>query len=66
MDRIGIIEAKTYGRRKNLSNRKLFTPWSLKGVTLKNRIVMSPMCMYSSHEKDGKVQPFHMTHYISR
>lgn len=27
---------------------------------------MSPMCMYSSHEKDGKVQPFHMTHYISR
>ena len=32
----------------------------------KNRIVMSPMCMYSSHEKDGKVQPFHMTHYISR
>lgn len=49
-----------------MSNRKLFTPWSLKGVTLKNRIVMSPMCMYSSHEKDGKVQPFHMTHYISR
>lgn len=27
---------------------------------------MSPMCMYSSHEKDGKVQNFHKTHYTSR
>ncbi len=27
---------------------------------------MAPMCMYSSHEKDGKLQPFHMAHYISR
>lgn len=46
--------------------RKLFTPWTVKDVTIKNRIVMAPMCMYSSHEKDGKLQPFHMAHYISR
>ncbi|MCC2526011.1 NADPH dehydrogenase NamA [Bacillus halotolerans] len=46
--------------------RKLFTPITIKDVTLKNRIVMSPMCMYSSHEKDGKLQPFHMAHYITR
>ncbi|MCY7729947.1 hypothetical protein MH051_19470, partial [Bacillus safensis] len=26
---------------------KLFSPWTFKGVTLKKRIVMSPMCMYS-------------------
>lgn len=45
---------------------KLFTSYTLKDVTLKNRIVMSPMCMYSSHEKDGKVQNFHKTHYTSR
>lgn len=45
---------------------KLFSPWTLKGVTLKNRIVMSPMCMYSSYDRDGKLQPFHFTHYISR
>nr|WGD61550.1 NADPH dehydrogenase NamA [Bacillus velezensis] len=38
----------------------------VKDVTIKNRIVMAPMCMYSSHEKDGKLQPFHMAHYISR
>ncbi|MFE9942516.1 NADPH dehydrogenase NamA [Bacillus velezensis] len=46
--------------------RKLFTPWTVKDVTIKNRIVMAPMCMYSSHEKEGKLQPFHMAHYISR
>ncbi|MGG3134853.1 NADPH dehydrogenase NamA [Bacillus velezensis] len=46
--------------------RKLFTPWTVKDVTIKNRIVMAPMCMYSSHEKAGKLQPFHMAHYISR
>ncbi|WP_353855328.1 NADPH dehydrogenase NamA [Bacillus sp. Bos-x628] len=45
---------------------KLFSPWTIKGVTLKNRIVMSPMCMYSSYDRDGKLQPFHFVHYISR
>ncbi|WP_163969930.1 NADPH dehydrogenase NamA [Oceanobacillus halotolerans] len=45
---------------------KLFTPVTLGGVTLNNRIVMSPMCMYSCMQEDGKVTPFHMTHYVSR
>lgn len=27
---------------------------------------MAPMCMYSSHEEDGKVQNWHYTHYVSR
>jgi NADPH2 dehydrogenase len=45
---------------------KLFTPYTIKGVTLKNRIVMSPMCMYSSHNEDGQVQNWHRTHYVSR
>ena len=27
---------------------KLFSPVTIKSVTFKNRIVMSPMCMYSS------------------
>jgi NADPH2 dehydrogenase len=45
---------------------KLFSPITFKGMTLKNRIVMSPMCMYSSKKQDGKLTPFHMTHYISR
>ncbi len=45
---------------------KLFSPYTIKGVTLKNRIVMSPMCMYSSHNEDGHVQNWHRTHYTSR
>ena len=45
---------------------KLFSPINFKGITLKNRIVMSPMCMYSSLDKDGMITPFHLSHYISR
>ena len=45
---------------------KLFEPYKIKDVTLKNRIVMAPMCMYSSHNEDGKVENWHRTHYTSR
>jgi len=45
---------------------KLFSPINIEGVSLKNRIVMSPMCMYSSTEQNGDVTPFHITHYASR
>lgn len=44
----------------------LFSPFTIKNTTFKNRIVMSPMCMYSSHNEDGKVQNWHITHYASR
>ncbi|USK48767.1 NADPH dehydrogenase NamA [Bacillus sp. CMF12] len=45
---------------------KLFSPLTIKGVTFKNRIVMAPMCMYSSHNEDGMVENWHRTHYTSR
>ncbi|MDF2924319.1 MAG: dehydrogenase [Paenibacillaceae bacterium] len=44
----------------------LFSPLSIGGVELKNRIVMSPMCMYSVHNQDGRVTPWHISHYTSR
>ncbi|MGL4818809.1 MAG: NADPH dehydrogenase NamA [Bacilli bacterium] len=44
---------------------KLFEPLQIRNVTLKNRIVLSPMCMYSA-EADGFVTPFHEVHYASR
>lgn len=47
-------------------NNKLFTPYTIKNVTLKNRIVMSPMCMYSSPNKDGKIADWHRIHYATR
>ncbi len=40
---------------------KLFTPVDLGGVTLPNRIVVSPMCQYSA--VDGSAQPWHTVHY---
>ncbi|KMY50692.1 NADPH dehydrogenase NamA [Peribacillus loiseleuriae] len=45
---------------------KLFSPYAIKNITLKNRIVMSPMCMYSCPDEDGIVQNWHKTHYTSR
>jgi 2,4-dienoyl-CoA reductase-like NADH-dependent reductase (Old Yellow Enzyme family) len=41
----------------------LFTPFSLKSVTLRNRIVVSPMCQYMSH--DGVANDWHQVHYTS-
>lgn len=43
----------------------LFTPFSIKNVTLRNRIVMPPMCMYSAG-KDGKATGWHSFHYRTR
>src|SRR5688572_13926948 len=51
---------------ENIMSTKLFQPYKIKNITLKNRIVMSPMCMYSSTGQQGFVEDFHMTHYISR
>ncbi|NIJ53126.1 NADH:flavin oxidoreductase/NADH oxidase [Dyadobacter arcticus] len=42
----------------------LFTPLSLKSITLKNRIVVSPMCQYSS--VDGFANDWHLVHLGSR
>lgn len=35
-------------------------------MTLKNRIVMSPMCMYSCPNQDGITNSWHFTHYTTR
>ena len=43
----------------------LFTPFSLRDLTLKNRIVMPPMCMYSANG-DGKATDWHVLHYTTR
>lgn len=39
----------------------LFTPITLRGLSLKNRIVISPMCQYSA--VDGKVNDWHLVQY---
>ncbi|MGA9173076.1 MAG: NADPH dehydrogenase NamA [Thermoactinomyces sp.] len=43
----------------------IFEPFTQKNLTLNNRIVCSPMCMYSAKE-DGKVTDWHIVHYGTR
>src|SRR5687768_6072077 len=42
----------------------LFEPLSFRGVTLRNRIAVSPMCQYSS--TDGFATDWHLVHLGSR
>lgn len=42
----------------------LFSPFELRSIRLKNRIVMSPMCQYSA--EDGFVTDWHRLHYPTR
>ena len=43
---------------------QLFTPYSIKDVTFRNRIGLSPMCQYSA--TDGVMNDWHMVHLGSR
>ena len=43
---------------------QLFTPYTLRGITLRNRTVVSPMCQYSC--VDGLATDWHLVHLGSR
>ena len=43
---------------------KLFSPITIKNITLKNRIAISPMCQYTA--VDGFANDWHLVHYGSR
>jgi anthraniloyl-CoA monooxygenase len=42
----------------------MFQPFTLRDMTLENRVVLSPMCMYSA--ADGMPDDWHLMHYGSR
>ena len=42
----------------------LLSPLTIRGITFRNRIAMSPMCMYSA--EDGFANDFHLVHLGSR
>ncbi|WP_338448480.1 NADH:flavin oxidoreductase/NADH oxidase [Niallia oryzisoli] len=46
--------------------KHLFSPFKLKGLEVKNRIVMPPMCQYSVEKKDGIATDWHYLHYVNR
>lgn len=41
-------------------------PFTLKNLTLRNRIAMSPMCQYAVDAEDGAPNDWHFVHYSSR
>src|SRR5689334_16849698 len=48
----------------DIPNPHLFTPLTLREITLRNRIAVSPMCQYSS--QDGFANDWHLVHLGSR
>jgi anthraniloyl-CoA monooxygenase len=65
----GYVESfeRWFARRCGLGDRPvppLFTPFQLRSVRLKNRVVVSPMAMYSA--EDGTVGDFHLVHLGAR
>lgn len=55
---------RALGKPVNQPVPPLFNPFELRGMRLKNRVVVSPMCMYSA--RDGLVNDFHFVHLASR
>lgn len=45
---------------------ELLKPAQVAGLDLKNRVVMSPMCMYEVAKEDGIATDFHFAHYGAR
>src|ERR1039458_3968102 len=43
---------------------QIFDPLSIRGITLQNRLVVSPMCMYSG--QDGFANDWHLVHLGGR
>lgn len=45
---------------------RLFEPYPIRGLTLRNRLVVSPMCQYSCDARDGLATDWHLVHLGSR
>ena len=58
------IAARANGGANHAPLRPMFTPFRLRGMELMNRVVVSPMSMYSCD--DGTPNDFHLVHYGAR
>lgn len=56
--------AKALGHPVDKPVPPMFTPYKLRDMELQNRVVISPMSMYSA--KDGLINDFHFVHYGAR
>jgi anthraniloyl-CoA monooxygenase len=58
------VQAKGFDVDVNKPAAPMFQPMKLRDMTLANRTVVSPMCMYSA--KEGVPGDFHLVHYGAR
>jgi anthraniloyl-CoA monooxygenase len=58
------FQSKALGKPVNDAAPPMFAPYRLRGMRLANRIVVSPMAMYSARE--GIPNDFHFVHYGTR
>jgi anthraniloyl-CoA monooxygenase len=65
-DRVVARESKSLGFEVDTAQPRapMFQPFRLRGLTLENRVVVSPMCQYSA--QDGLPNDWHLVHYGSR
>jgi anthraniloyl-CoA monooxygenase len=67
VDRLVAQDMRRNGFEVNLDkpNAPMFQPLRLRGLTIPNRVVVSPMCQYSAHD-DGMPNDWHTVHYGAR
>jgi 2,4-dienoyl-CoA reductase-like NADH-dependent reductase (Old Yellow Enzyme family) len=58
------IAIAPYSHSQEENMAQIFDPLPIRGITLQNRIVVSPMCQYSS--QDGFANDWHLVHLGSR
>jgi anthraniloyl-CoA monooxygenase len=58
------FQSKAQGREVNQAAPPMFAPFKLRALELVNRVVVSPMAMYSA--EDGTPNDFHLVHYGAR
>ncbi len=58
------FQSKARGRAVNEPAPPMFAPFRLRDLELANRVVVSPMAMYSA--EDGTPNDFHLVHYGAR
>jgi anthraniloyl-CoA monooxygenase len=65
-DRVVARDTKSLGFEVDTAQpaAPMFQPFRLRGLTLENRVVVSPMCQYSA--QDGLPNDWHLVHYGSR
>ncbi len=66
VDKVFARQVRTRGFDINVEKpvAPMFQPFKLRDMVVRNRAVVSPMCMYSA--KEGVPQDFHLVHYGSR